>query len=61
MLPILLIWLTVALTTRDPSAFVPVLIVLLVLIRLTGGGERRWRYRRSQAQGDASRLSPGGS
>ena len=41
MLPILLIWLTVALTTRDPSAFVPVLIVLLVLIRLTGGGGRR--------------------
>jgi len=41
MLPILMIWLTVALTTRDPSAFVPVLIVLLVLVRLTGGGPRR--------------------
>ena len=41
MLPILMIWLTVALTTRDPSAFVPVLIVLLVLIRLTSGGGRR--------------------
>jgi hypothetical protein len=41
MLPILMIWLTVALTTRDPSAFVPVLIVLLVLVRLTGGGGRR--------------------
>lgn len=41
MLPILMIWLTVALTTRDPSAFVPVLIVLLVLVRLTSGGGRR--------------------
>ena len=41
MLPILMIWLTVALTTRDPPAFVPVLIVLLVLIRLTSGGGRR--------------------
>lgn len=41
MLPILMIWLTVALTTRDPSAFVPVLIVLLVLVRLTSGGNRR--------------------
>ncbi len=36
-----MIWLTVALTTRDPSAFVPVLIVLLVLVRLTSGGGRR--------------------
>lgn len=41
MLPILMIWLTVALTTRDPSAFVPVLIVLLVLVRLSSGGGRR--------------------
>ncbi|HTT53917.1 MAG TPA: DUF1707 domain-containing protein [Streptosporangiaceae bacterium] len=42
MLPILMIWLTVALTTRDPSAFVPVLIILLVLVRLaSGGGHRR--------------------
>ncbi len=40
MLPILLIWLTVAMTTRDPSAFVPALVVLLVLIRLTTGGHR---------------------
>ena len=43
MLPILMIWLTVALTTRDPGAFVPVLIVLLVLVRLTSGGGGRRR------------------
>jgi hypothetical protein len=38
MLPILMIWLTVALTTGHPAAFIPVLVVLLVLVRLTGGG-----------------------
>jgi uncharacterized protein DUF1707 len=42
MLPILMVWLTVAFTTGHPAAFVPVLIVLLVLVRLTsGGGPRR--------------------
>jgi hypothetical protein len=38
MLPILMIWLTVALTTGHPAAFIPVLVVLLVLVRLTSGG-----------------------
>ena len=38
MLPILMVWVTVALTTGHPAAFVPVLIVLLVLVRLTSGG-----------------------
>jgi hypothetical protein len=38
MLPILMVWLTVALTTGHPAAFIPVLIVLLVLVRLTSGG-----------------------
>jgi DUF1707 SHOCT-like domain len=41
MLPILMIWFTVALTTGHPAAFVPVLIVLLVLVRLTSGGPGR--------------------
>ena len=41
MLPILMIWLTVALTTGHPAAFIPVLIVLVILARLTGGGPRR--------------------
>ena len=38
MLPILMIWLTVALTTGHPAAFIPVLVVLLILVRLTSGG-----------------------
>ena len=41
MLPILMIWLTVALTTGHPAAFIPVLIVLVILARLTSGGPRR--------------------
>ncbi len=41
MLPILLIWVTVALTTGHPAAFVPVLVVVLVLLRLTSGGHPR--------------------
>lgn len=38
MLPILMVWFTVALTTGHPAAFVPALIVLLVLVRLASGG-----------------------
>lgn len=41
MLPILMVWLTVALTTGHPAAFIPVLVVLLVLVRLTSGGPPR--------------------
>lgn len=41
MLPILMIWITVALTTGHPAAFVPVLVVLLILVRLTSGGPPR--------------------
>lgn len=41
MLPILMIWITVALTTGHPAAFVPVLVVLLILVRLSSGGHPR--------------------
>jgi hypothetical protein len=34
MLPILVIWLGIALTAREPFAFVPVLVILFMLLRL---------------------------
>jgi hypothetical protein len=43
MLPILVVWLGIALTARQPDAFVPVLVILLLLLRLTvrpGRGRR---------------------
>jgi hypothetical protein len=34
MLPILVIWLGIALSAREPLAFVPVLVILFTLLRL---------------------------
>jgi Domain of unknown function (DUF1707) len=34
MLPILVIWLGIALTAREPFAFIPVLVILFMLLRL---------------------------
>ena len=34
MLPILIIWLGIALSARDPYAFIPVLVILFMLLRL---------------------------
>ncbi len=34
MLPILVIWLGIALTAREPYAFIPVLVILFMLLRL---------------------------
>ncbi len=34
MLPILVIWLGIALTAREPLAFIPVLVILFMLLRL---------------------------
>jgi hypothetical protein len=36
MLPILVIWLGIALTAREPGAFVPVIVILLLLLRFAG-------------------------
>lgn len=36
MLPILVIWLGIALTAREPDAFVPVIVILLLLLRFAG-------------------------
>jgi Domain of unknown function (DUF1707) len=36
MLPILVIWLSIALTARAPDAFVPVIVILLLLLRFAG-------------------------
>ncbi|HUY46185.1 MAG TPA: DUF1707 domain-containing protein [Streptosporangiaceae bacterium] len=43
MLPILVVWLGIALSAREPAAFVPVLVIMLLLLRLTvrqGRGRR---------------------
>jgi Domain of unknown function (DUF1707) len=40
MLPILVIWLGIALTAREPDAFVPVIVILLVLLRFAGRPSR---------------------
>ena len=44
MLPILIIWLGIALTAREPYAFIPVLVILFMLLRLATRPPRgnRW-------------------
>ena len=44
MLPILVIWLGIALTAREPYAFIPVLVILFMLLRLATRPPRgnRW-------------------
>ena len=37
MLPILVIWLGIALTAREPFAFIPVLVILFMMLRLPPG------------------------
>jgi DUF1707 SHOCT-like domain len=41
MLPILVLWLGVAATVRDPLAFVPVFLILLVVLHVAGRPGRR--------------------
>jgi hypothetical protein len=40
MVPILMIWLGVALTAREPDALIPVLVVLFLLLRFAGRSAR---------------------
>lgn len=44
MLPILVIWLGIALTAREPFAFIPVLAILFMLLRLATRPTRSNRY-----------------
>ena len=44
MLPILVIWLGIALTAREPFAFVPVLVILFMLLRLATRPTRSNRW-----------------
>ena len=41
MLPILVLWLGIAATVKDPLAFVPVFVILMVMLQLTGRPPRR--------------------
>jgi hypothetical protein len=43
MLPILVIWLGIALTAREPLAFIPVLVILFTLLRLAARPSRGGR------------------
>lgn len=59
MLPILVIWLGIALTARDPYAFIPVLVILFTLLRLAsrpprngGRGPDRWPGDHDSGPGD---------
>ncbi len=40
-LPILVLWLGIAATVKDPLAFVPVFVILMVVLQLTGRPPRR--------------------
>ena len=44
MLPILVIWLGIALTAREPFAFIPVLVILFMLLRLATRPTRSTRW-----------------
>ncbi|MCW2911379.1 MAG: hypothetical protein JWL68_6168 [Actinomycetia bacterium] len=52
MLPILVIWLGVALTAREPYAFIPVLVILFMLLRLATRPPRGNRPGPDQRPGD---------
>jgi hypothetical protein len=65
MLPILVIWLGIALSAREPLAFVPVLVILFTLLRLAtrpsrGGrpGPDRQRGEHDQGPGDGTGRYP---
>ena len=52
MLPILVIWLGIALSFRDPYAFIPVLVILFTLLRLATRPTRVNRPGPDQRHGD---------
>jgi Domain of unknown function (DUF1707) len=52
MLPILVIWLGIALTAREPYAFVPVLVILFMLLRLATRPSRGGRPGPDRRPGD---------
>jgi hypothetical protein len=52
MLPILVIWLGIALTAREPYAFIPVLVILFMLLRLATRPPRSHRPGPDQRPGD---------
>lgn len=52
MLPILVIWLGIALTARDPYAFIPVLVILFALLRLATRPSRGNRPGPDRRSGD---------
>jgi hypothetical protein len=52
MLPILVIWLGIALTAREPLAFVPVLVMLFMLLRLATRPPRNHRPGPDRRPGD---------
>jgi hypothetical protein len=65
MLPILVIWLGIALTAREPFAFVPVLVILFMLLRLATrptrsdrGGPRGRPGDHDSGHGDGSSRYP---
>jgi Domain of unknown function (DUF1707) len=52
MLPILVIWLGIALTAREPFAFIPVLVILFMLLRLATRPPRGHGPRPDRRPGD---------
>ena len=52
MLPILVIWLGIALTARQPYAFIPVLVILFTMLRLATRPVRSHRRERDRRPGD---------
>ncbi len=52
MLPILVIWLGIALTAREPFAFIPVLVILFTMLRLATRPSRGSRPGPDQRPGD---------
>jgi hypothetical protein len=55
MLPILVIWLGIALTAREPYAFIPVLVILFMLLRLATRPPPSHRPGPDQRPGDHDR------
>ena len=60
MLPILVIWLGIALTAREPYAFIPVLVILFMLLRLATRPSRGDRPGPDHRPGDHDGAGPGG-
>ena len=64
MLPILVIWLGIALSFRDPYAFIPVLVILFTLLRLATRPARVNRPGPTSGTGTTTRgrvTGPGGT